>query len=62
MRRVGLWFLFAGLIACSDGDPRAAEVWVIDFQSYGDEVMQTLNDEAIDLAELEQRLLVHLTA
>lgn len=60
MRRVGLWFLFAGLIACSDGDPRTSEVWVIDFQSYGDEVMQTLNDQAISLPELEQRLLVHL--
>ena len=60
MRKAGLWILFVWIASCSDSDDRGAEIWAIDFQTYGDEVQQTLFDLAIDQVELEERVLHHL--
>lgn len=60
MRKAGLWVLFVWIVSCSDSDDRVAEVWAIDFQTYGDEVSQTLFDLSLDQVELEERVLYHL--
>jgi len=62
MRLVTVFLL--GLLGCSAGDvdPRTAEVWAIDFETYGGEVERYLQDAGIDRAELEPRLLLQLEA
>ncbi|MHC4452603.1 MAG: hypothetical protein ACYS0E_21085 [Planctomycetota bacterium] len=55
-----VWLIL--LVGCGAGgsDPRGDEVWVIDFETYGDEVDTALFDAGVELALLEPRVLAHL--
>ncbi|MHC4848304.1 MAG: reprolysin-like metallopeptidase [Planctomycetota bacterium] len=55
-----VWLIL--LVGCGAGgsDPRSDEVWVIDFETYGDEVDTALFDAGVELALLEPRVLAHL--
>ena len=49
------------LCGCSPGgDPRRSEVWVIDFQTYGDEVEATISELDLDMLLLEDLTLQYL--
>ena len=55
-----MWWVFLVLllVGCDAGaDPRTAEVWVVDFQTYGDEVAQTMADLGLDQLMVEQATL-----
>jgi hypothetical protein len=60
MRLVSI--LLLGLLGCGagDADPRSAEIWVIDLESYPQEVHYYLYMAGIEQADLEPRLLVQL--
>lgn len=50
----------ACLAACEEQDARTSEIWVIDFDTYGGEVEETLAELAIDRTSVEEAVLVHL--
>jgi hypothetical protein len=61
VRYAGLYIAILALLGgCDEGDPRSAEVWVIDFVTYGEEVADTLDDLALELPPVEQAVVRHL--
>ena len=52
--------LLVGLAACTDGDIRTEEIWVIDFSAYGGEVAATLAELDLEPTEIELRTLDEL--
>ncbi|MHC4941005.1 MAG: hypothetical protein ACYTHK_18875 [Planctomycetota bacterium] len=53
-----VWILL--FLGCGGGDPRSSEIWVIDFETYGEEVDVALFDAGVDQALMEPRVLEHL--
>lgn len=60
--RLLAWVLAAASLAgCgAAGDPRQAEIWVIDFQTHGAEVAQTVAELDLDAMLLEELTLRHV--